>query len=91
MHKVIYTEKVKIDLIEIQDYISKDNLFYGFKVINSISNTIDLLETFPRLWIKMDDNNYSIVEKNYWYKIVYKIIKNNIYILWIFKFKNNWQ
>ncbi len=90
MLKILYSEQVKKDLIEITAYIGEDNMYYSFKVIESINNTINLLLTFPKIWKKIDDIHYMIIEKNYKYKIVYKIKNENIIIMWVFKYKNSW-
>jgi plasmid stabilization system protein ParE len=91
MFKIIYPPKVKKDLIEIQEFIAQYNVFYGLKVIESIMDSINLLLTFPKIWKKIDDIHYMIVENNYWYKVVYKIEKENIIIMWVFKYKNSWE
>lgn len=91
MLRIIYTPQFKLDLIEINQYISSDNVYYSLKVLENISNTINLLLIFPKIWKKIDDIHYMIIEKNYKYKIVYKIKNTDIIIMWVFKYKNNWQ
>lgn len=73
MFKIIYSPKVKNDLIKIKEYIEQDNWFYALKVIESIIDSIFLLLSFPKIWKKIDNIHYMIIENNYWYKIVYKI------------------
>jgi len=47
MYNVILLEKVQNDLKIIVGFISEDNPIFAIKTINSIMNTIDILETFP--------------------------------------------
>lgn len=91
MLRIIYSPHVKQDLMEIYNYISDDNVYYSLKVLESINNTINLLLSFPKIWKKIDDIHYLIIDKNYKYKIIYKIKNNDIIIMWVFKYKNTWQ
>ena len=88
MYNVILLEKVQNDLKIIVGFISEDNPIFAIKTINSIMNTIDILETFPYVWKEISNNIRKLVESNYKYNIVYKIEWKNIYILSIFKYKN---
>lgn len=91
MHKIIFSRKAKNDLIEIFNYIWKDNEFYAIKALKSIKSTINILKDFPRIWKIIDNEERYIVEKNYKYKIVYENYQDNILILAIYKYKNTWQ
>lgn len=91
MFKIIYTPKVKNDLIDIQEYIAKDSVFYALNVIQKIIDTINILSTFPKIWAKIDNIHHMIIDKNYWYKIIYKISKEKIIIMWVFKYKKSWK
>ncbi len=91
MLNIIYTRKAINDLIEIKDYVWQDNILYSIKIVNNIKSTISLLKTFPKIGTIIEDETRFIVENNYAYKIVYEINKDNIYILWIYKYKNTWM
>lgn len=91
MFKIIYSEKVIKDLISIRDFISRDNPFYAIKTLNNFITTIEILKTFPKIWVLKTKNIRFLIEKNYKYNIVYRIQENNILILAIYKHKNTWQ
>lgn len=87
MHKIIYTKSFLKDLINIKEFISKDNEFYALKTIENINNTIDILKDFPMLWKVFENERRIIIEKDYKYKIFYKIKVKDIYILRVYKYK----
>jgi len=91
MHKIIYTKRVQLNLIEIKNFISKDNPYYAIKVINNIESTIDILKNYPFIWKEVSDIHRLITEPKYKFKIVYRINWDIIYILSIFKYQNNWE
>lgn len=91
MYKIIYTEKVIKDLNNIKNYISEDNILYAIKTLNSVISTIDILESFPKIGVLKTKNIRFLLEKNYKYNIVYKIEKEYIYILGVYKYKGNWE
>ena len=91
MLNIIYTRKAINDLIEIKDYVWQDNILYSIKIVNNIKSTISLLKTSKKIGTIIEDETRFIVENNYAYKIVYEINKDNIYILWIYKYKNTWM
>lgn len=87
MHKVIYTRKAKNNLIKINEYISIDNELYAIKTIQNILKTAKMLSAFPQVWRDFGNWLRVLVEKNYKYKIVYKISENKIIIVSIFKYQ----
>lgn len=91
MFNIVYTKKVKQDLESINDFISKDNPINSIKTINSIIKTIEILSDFPYIWKEVEQNIRELVESNYKYKIVYQVNNNNIIILSVYKYKNNWK
>ncbi len=91
MLNVILLEKVKNDLQAIINFIWEDNPVYAIKTVDSIMNTIDILEKFPYVWKEISSNIRKIIESNYKYNIVYKIEWNNIYILSVYKYQNSWE
>ncbi len=84
---VIFSSHAKSDLLEIVRYISKDKLLAAKKWANSIKDSINNLEKFPRLERVVpeysDDSIREIVKGRY--RIVYKIDEkqNNIVIITI--------
>lgn len=91
MFRLVLSQKVKNDFINISDFISKDNPIYAIKTINSIIETIDLLLLFPFIWKDLGDDLREIVESKYKYKIVYKIDDNIITVLSVYKYQNSWE
>jgi hypothetical protein len=49
MFKIIYSDLVKQDLIEISNFISIDNPFYATKVVGYLTRSIDILKIYPLL------------------------------------------
>ncbi len=91
MYKITYSEDTLYDLREIADYISLDNPFYAKKVITKIYKSIEFLETYPFIWKPRHDELRELVEPQYKFRIFYKVEDKNIYIISIFKYKNNWN
>lgn len=91
MFREIFAEKALREYEEIFAYISEDNLFYANKVLNSIDETIDTILEFPYIWKQLNKIHRIIIEPQYKYKIVYRIYEDIIYIVSIFKYKNDWE
>lgn len=91
MYKIVFSQKVLEDLIQIKEFIEKDNSVYSLKTINSILDTINLLNDFPFIWKVLWDNLREIIETDYKYKIVYKVENKLITILSIYKYQKNWN
>jgi hypothetical protein len=89
--------KIKIQKRAIQsitktiEFISQDNIFYSNQVQEFIYKSIKLLEEFPLLWTDIWNWYRKIVEPNYKFKIIYKIKKENIYVVWIYREQNSWK
>ncbi len=75
----------KEDLKQINEYISKDSIYYANKTIEEIINKIEYLSMFPYMGRKIPEfNNVNYRELIYKsYRIFYKI-DSNVYILKIF-------
>ena len=43
------------------------------------------------IWKKIDDDLREIVDTNYKYKIVYKVLNETIIIFSVYKYKNSWK
>lgn len=91
MYKVEFLKGALEDYINIGQYIALDNLFYSNQVLNKIQSSIDLLEIFPFIWKIRKEWIREIVEPQYKFRIFYKIEQNTIYIVSIFKYKDNWM
>lgn len=88
MYSIIFSKDSLKDFQEIFNYIFQDNPYYAKIVIDNIYSSIEMLKTFPFLW-KEVKNNYREIINEYKYRIVYKVSKNKIYIISIFKYKDN--
>ena len=88
MYKIRFFDTAIQDLQEISAYIALDNPFQAKKVLENIHLSIGYLETFPLLWKEIKYWYRQIVSKNK-FKIVYKTEHNTVYIISIFKYKNN--
>lgn len=78
------TSKAQNDLEEIWRYIAEDNLLQAEKFVNLLEEKINSLEVFPERCSKI---NHPLSNRNYRqliyenYRIVFRIEKNQIYIL----------
>jgi hypothetical protein len=70
-------------------YIAQDNQFYANKVLSKISESINLLLSFPFIWRNLDWKYRIIVEPNYKFKIVYRVEWDIIYIVSVFREQNS--
>ncbi len=91
MFKIIITQSALEEYAQIGDFIAKDNLYYAHRVLQSIDETFQTLLEFPYIWKIINPTHRIIVEPQYKYKIVYKVEKNIIYIIAIFKYKADWE
>lgn len=90
MYKIKIQKRAINSITKTIKYISQDNIFYANQVQEYIYKSIKLLESFPFLWIQKD-NYRVIIESNYKFKIVYKIEKDIICIVWIYREQNSWK
>lgn len=91
MFKIFLSNEALDNLDEIKSFIASDNSEYAQKVIDIILNTINNLSYFPNLWKELENYDWlrELVEANFWYRIVYRILgQNEIEIVTIFKNKN---
>ena len=91
MYKIKFFKKAKEQYINIWKYIAQDNLFYANEVLNKIDKSIEIILEFPNIWTNIDITYKKIVEPNYKFKIVYKLRKDTICIVWIYRKQNNWK
>ena len=87
MYNVEFTFRALKNIDDIKSYISIDNPIIWNKVITSILNTVQYLYMFPKLWIEKGIYR-EIIEPVYRYQIRYKVDKDIIYIITIYKYKN---
>ena len=82
--------EAKADLKQIQEYISKDSIYYANKTINEIINKTEYLLMFPYMGRKIpefDNTNFrELIYKSY--RILYKV-NSNIYILNVFHYSRD--
>ena len=76
MVKVRWTDFALENLIAIGDYIEKDSYFYAQRVVNSLFNSVDILEQHPLAGrVVPEFGNRSIRELiRGSYRIVYKLV-----------------
>ena len=76
MVKVKWTDFALENLIAIGDYIEKDSYFYAQRVVDSLFNSVDILEQHPlagRIVPEFNNRNIrELIRGNY--RIVYKLI-----------------
>ena len=90
MYKIKIYKKAINTITKTIEYISQDNVFYANQVQEYIYKSIKLLESFPFLWVQKND--YRVIfEPNYKFKIVYKIKKDTICIVWIYREQSSWK
>jgi len=90
IEKLIWTEDGMKSLEEIVQYISKDSVYYASNFAKKILETIECLIDFPlmgRVVPEYDDNSdiRELIHQNY--RIVYKVSKNVIYIVFGYSWK----
>jgi toxin ParE1/3/4 len=81
----------KLDLLQINNYIAKDSIYYAKKVVNDIINKTEDIAVFPNMGSKVEE----IEEKGlrqiviYSYRVIYRIVEDDINILAIVHCKRN--
>lgn len=87
MYKVKLLKIAINDLNNISDYIALDNPFQAKVVIENIWQSMTYLEMFPFLWKEIKNWFREILAKHK-YRVVYKVNKNTVYIVSVFKYKD---
>lgn len=90
MFKIYFSKLALEDLKSIKFFISKDSITQSQIVTDKILLTISILSIFPSLWKVVDnkDSLRELVDSNYHFRIIYKVISNSVNIVSIFKYKN---
>ncbi len=85
LKKIEYNQDARESIIQINEYISKNSIYYANKTIKEIINRIGNLSMFPYMGRKIPEyNNANLREIIYKsYRILYKV-NSNVYILKIF-------
>ena len=85
MQEIEYRQDAKENLVEIEEYISRDSIYYANKTTEEIMNKVTYLSMFPYMGRKVPEyNNTNLRELIYKsYRILYKV-NSNIHILNVF-------
>ncbi len=86
--KIVYSSLTKEQLYNIKEYISLDNKKNAIIFLSKIKNKIEILATYPYLGkinttFNLDNIRDFVI---FGYKIIYKINKESILILSIYKY-----
>jgi len=93
MSKVTWTQTALDDLEGIRDFIARDSVYYAEKFVDDAFNAVERLEMFPESG-RMVPERYSpgfreIIFGSY--RIIYKIIDGDVYIVTMIHGKRNYQ
>jgi addiction module RelE/StbE family toxin len=89
-----WTAPAREDVNEIIDYISKTNIKYAVKILDSIEENVKSLDMFPeryRIVPELEKNGYLIYRQitvEYW-RIIYKIENDFVYIMLVIDGRRN--
>jgi addiction module RelE/StbE family toxin len=89
-----WTAPARKDINEIIDYISKTNISYAVKILNSIEKNVKKLDMFPerhRIVPELEKYGYLTYREiivEYW-RIIYKIENNYVYIMLVIDGRRN--
>ncbi len=87
MYKIFFSDEAKKNIFEIFDYIAADNQEQAEKFVDRMNAEINNLSLFPYKCREYDGHDKNFENCRilifYPYKIFYKIINNNIYIVQI--------
>ena len=82
MEKIKWSQKAKIDILHIYDYIFLDSEYYANKTVIKIIESINILNLFPRAGRKIheysNEEYRELIYKSY--RIIYKVEQNKIII-----------
>ena len=91
MYSIQFLAGARRDFAEIYTYIAADNPFYADEVLSRIEYSVQYLKQFPLIGTKICGDTRSIVEPKYRFKIVYTIQDHTIFIISVFKYRENWK
>ncbi len=86
--KIIYSIQAKKQLYSIKEYISLDSRKNAIEYLSKIKNKIEILSFYPYIGKVNSTFNLDYIRDFvvFGYKIIYKINKENILILAIYKY-----
>jgi plasmid stabilization system protein ParE len=93
-YTVKWTAPAREDINEIIDYISKTNINYAVKLLDSMEKKVKKLDMFPerhRIVPELEKYGYFAYREiiiEYW-KIIYKIENNYVYIMLVIDGRRN--
>jgi plasmid stabilization system protein ParE len=91
---VKWTAPAREELNEIIDYISKTNINYAIKILDSIEENVKKLDMFPeryRIVPELEKYGYLLYRQmivEYW-RIIYKIVNDHVYIMLVIDGRRN--
>ncbi len=86
-NEIIYTPFAYLNLGEILNYVGNDSRTRAEQFVLDLKNKVNSLKLYPKLGKQITSDKYIyLVHKNYF--IIYKIEKNNIYIISVNHVKN---
>ena len=93
MSKVIWTQNALDDLAGIQEYIARDSVYYAEKFVDDAFNAVERLETFPESGRMVPERYEPDFREVIFgsYRIIYKIINDDVYIVTMIHGKRNYQ
>jgi len=89
-----WTAPAREDINEIIDYISKTNINYAVKILDSIEENVKKLDMFPeryRIVSELEKYGYLLYREiiiEYW-RVIYKIENNFVYIMLVIDGRRN--
>ena len=91
MKKIIFEKMAYQDLMQIENFISIDSVYFARHTLEIIKDKIQVLKLFPKMGRKIPEYNVEtlreIIIKSY--RIQYTFDSKNIYILRIFHHSKN--
>jgi len=93
-YHITWAAPAREDINEIIEYISQTNINYAVKILNKIEDQVDKLDIFPeryRIVPELERFGYLLYREiivDYW-RIIYKIENNSIYIMLVIDSRRN--
>ena len=91
-YDVIYTKNAKEDTVEIEKYISQDNIDAAKRVLKYIHDSIESLKSLPSIGkYGQAINTRELILNKYPYKIIYRMKGGIIQIIRILHTSRKWS
>ena len=93
MSKVIWTQTALDDLADIKQYIARDSIYYAEKFVDDAFQATERLEVFPESGRMVPERFKPDFREIIFgsYRIIYKIIDDDVYIVTMIHGKRNYQ